>query len=127
MDTQDFDIAGVTFESARDWLQGKFNVGNSIDDSPLDQSRPEIVFLNELGNRTSYRAAVAEIVRLARLGAKGVAAHAVGDLMISRYKRQGCLVALVETIQWRGVTYQAARMFSPPQAFQRWLAKIHGS
>ena len=123
MQTNDFDIAGVTFESARAWLDGKFHVGDRIADSPLDLSRCEVVFANELGNRESYRAAVAEIQRLASRGALALVAHAVGP-MVQRYQRQGGLVCGVDNITWRGERYQSARILVPPADFKAWLAKL---
>ena len=122
----DLDIAPVTLASALAWLRGDFSVGDRIADSPLDTSRPEVIFGNVLGNRSSYRAAVAIVTDLAARGCCGLVVHACGDVMPRRWQRQGAVVALRETIVWRGVTLPAARMIVPPDAFNQWLKKVRG-
>ena len=120
----DFDIAGITFASALQWLAGEFSCGDKIADCPhLDASRPEIIFCNVLGDRAAYPAAMAAVHQLARDGCKGMAIHACSPLVIKRFSRQGALVAMKEKIIWRGEIFLAARMIAPPAALAAWLKK----
>ena len=118
----DFDVCGITLASATAWLRGDFSVGNRVADCPqLDRSKNEVAFLNVLGNRDSYRACVAAVVAL---NCQAAVAHACGEIMLARYRRQGGLVTMTEEIHWRGETLTAARLLIPPPAFARWLAKV---
>ena len=121
----DIDIDGVTLESARLWLSGAFSVGDRLRDCRhLDFSRPEIVFANVLGNRSSYRAAVAAILALVERGARGLVAHACGPVMPERYVRLGGLVTMKEAIIWRGENMQAFRILMPEKQFFEWVKKV---
>jgi len=117
---QDFDIVGVTDASARRWLAGQVWATAGSD---LDTSKAEAIFLNELGNRESYRAAIAKIHELYRAGAGYAIAHSCSELMTTRYLWQGGEIRQSERIDWRGETHTAHRIFIPPAALAAWIAK----
>jgi len=117
----DFDIAGVTLASAQAWLRGEVYATRATD---LDTSRCEVAFLNELGNRASYRACVAAVLDLWKKGARGAIAHVCSEIYLARTLRQGGLIATTETITWRGHTSLAYRIIIPAPAFAAWVRKM---
>lgn len=122
--TFDFDIGGVTFQSAKDWIEGKVWARHVSD---LDGSKPEVIFLNELGNRASYRNAMLATVALWDAGCRGAIAHATSPIMQARYKRQGGIVAITETAIWRGEEHTAQRIIIPPAAMLAWVNKVRSN
>lgn len=123
--TPDIDIEGVTADSAARWLRGLFHCGDKVADCPqLDRSRCEVAFLNVLGDRASYRAAVARILELEALGARCAVAHACGPVLPGRYLRQGAVIVKTEQITWRGEELTAYRMIIPPASWARWCEKM---
>jgi hypothetical protein len=123
--TPDIDIEGVTAESAARWLRGLFHVGDrAADCSQLDFTRCEVAFLNVLGDRASYRAAVERCQQLYQRGARCAVAHACGHLLPARYIRQGGIIVKTEQIHWRGEDLTAYRMIIPPAAWCRWCDKM---
>ena len=118
---RDYDVAGVTLASAREWLAGARHARRACD---LDISACEVAFLNELGNRASYRAAVAAVLKLWDAGARGAIAHSCSPIMLARYQRQGGIIAYQERILWRGQELVAQRIVIPAEPFARWVAKM---
>ena len=119
----DFDVAGVTLESAGQWLTGQIWAKHAHD---LDTSRCEVAFLNELGDRASYRACLRAVVDLWRRGARGAVVHCCSDMMLARYIRQGAVCAFKEEILWRGQTHPAHRLIIPHAATAAWIKKVSG-
>lgn len=117
----DFDVAGVTLASARRWWRGEVSARLAAD---LDTSRGEVAFLNELGNRASYRNFCAAVLKLWAAGARGGIAHVVSPIILKKYLRYGALVTFTETICWRGQELPAVRMLIPADAFRRWCERM---
>lgn len=121
----DLDIEAVTRDSAARWLMGEFSVGDRLRACPdLDFSRREVIFLNILGDRQSYRAGVARTLDLIAAGCTSAVAHACGAVMLDRYRRQGAIPIITETINWRGRRLEARRLFIPPAALAAWAEKM---
>jgi hypothetical protein len=122
MRTDDFDIAGVTFASARAWLRGELPPCRRAAD--LDTSKCEVAFLNEIGNLASYRPACRAMMELYDRGATVAISHVVSPVFLKKYLRYGGIVSLTETIKWRGVTHQAARLIVPADGVRAWIEKV---
>ena len=120
---QDFDIAGVTVQSALEWLRGERWAKFAAD---LDTRRCEVAFLNELGNRASWRAGCLKMVELFERGATAAIAHVTSPIVLRHYQKFGGVVTWEETVKWRGVTCQAWRVLIPPQGTRRWIEKVKG-
>jgi len=121
----DFDVAGVTLQSALQWLAGNFYCGDRVADCPhLDKSRCQVAFLNTLGNRDSYRAAIAAALSCYRHGARGAVAHVTSPIFLKKYVKLGALVTVEEKIVWRGESLTAWRVFLPAAGWQKWVDKM---
>ena len=121
MRTDDFDVAGVTLASAHAWATGQIYARQARD---LDTARGEVAFLNEIGNRQSWRAAVAAAHDLWRHGARAAIAHVTNPVLLKKYQRGGGLVTFKETVNWRGKTLPAVRVFIPPAGWDAWNKKL---
>lgn len=116
----DFSIYPVSAASAVQWLQG--NIG----DADLERSPAQVVFLNELGNRASYRKCLAQILRLYDCGCQAGIAHSCSDLMTGHLIRLGGIPVYKEWIFWRGKSLSAVRIACQPNAFGPWVKKLRG-
>ena len=115
-----YDIAGVTLASATKWLKGEIFASSTAD---LDTARKEIVFINEIGHKDAIEGALTEIVSLAKQGCKGCIAHAADPAMLQHLLEVGFVVALNETIVYRGQHVPASRLVCSPAVFTAWLAR----
>jgi hypothetical protein len=121
MRSDDYDIAGVTLTSAMEWLRGE-RWAKFADD--LDTSRCEIAFLNELGNRASWRSAILAARGLMERGARAAIAHPTSPIMLRHYLKAGGIVTMEERVFWRSAELTAWRVFVPPQGWMAWNEKV---
>ena len=103
------------------WLRGEIYAARAAD---LDTSRCEIAFLNEIGNRASYRAACAATVKLWEAGARAAIAHVVSPVFLKKYLDAGGIIARKEFIRWRGEEREAFRLIVPRAGFEAWVKKM---
>lgn len=116
------DIELVSAESARSWLRGEFFVGDRIADSPEIAFKPEVVFVNHLGDNLAR--AVDRVISLAARGSSPwLVAHVANPALKKSLQARGMVVMFSEVITWQGVQMDAWRMYGNENVFANWLGR----
>jgi len=121
--SQAYDIEAVSAASAKDWLAGKFYVGDKLSAvSQIHFFPKEVVFVNHIG--TDHVAGLKRIRDLGDIGCQWIVAHVADENMKKALLNRGMQVVATENIDYQGKTVPAYRMAGSPTVFAAWLKKL---